>query len=212
VILSVVSAVLIGYVSGSLPWGLWLGRWFRGVDVRTLGSGNLGATNVYRSLGPWLGITTLALDMLKGALPVWLVPALPIAGAFPGGPETCGLAVAFAAVAGHMWTFLAGFKGGKGVATTAGVLLALAPRAFAVFGGVFLATVAVTRYVSLGSILGAAAFAVATAFVAPAGVRSPTFAFGVAVAGLVVLRHRENLRRLARGEERRFSWKRKGTA
>jgi glycerol-3-phosphate acyltransferase PlsY len=120
--------------------------------------------------------------------------------------------VAFAAVAGHMWTFLAGFKGGKGVATTAGVLLALAPRAFAVFGGVFLATVAVTRYVSLGSILGAAAFAVATAFVAPAGVRSPTFAFGVAVAGLVVLRHRENLRRLARGEERRFSWKRKGTA
>ena len=69
----VLVCVAIGYLCGALPWGLWLGRWFRGVDVRTLGSGNLGATNVYRSLGPVLGIATLLLDMLKGALPVWIV-------------------------------------------------------------------------------------------------------------------------------------------
>src|SRR6185503_5996650 len=122
---SAIACLAIGYVSGSLPWGLWLGRWFRGVDVRTVGSMNLGATNVFRSLGRGLGLATLALDILKGALPVWIVPALPIAASFPGGREACALAVGLAAVAGHVWTFLAGFRGGKGVATTVGVLLAV---------------------------------------------------------------------------------------
>jgi glycerol-3-phosphate acyltransferase PlsY len=201
----------LGYVSGSLPWGLWLGRWFRGVDVRTLGSGNLGATNVFRTLGPGLGIATLLLDMLKGFLPVWIVPALPIAEGFPGGPEVCGLAVGMAAILGHVWTFLAGFRGGKGVATTAGVLFGIAPSAFAAFSLVFLATVAITRYISLGSVLGAIAFALVLAF-SPGGVRSPTFAFGALTAALVVWRHRENLTRIARGTERKFSWRREPAA
>jgi acyl phosphate:glycerol-3-phosphate acyltransferase len=208
---SILASLAVGYLCGALPWGLWLGRWLRGVDVRTLGSGNLGATNVYRTLGPGIGWTTLALDMLKGALPVWIVPGLPFASAFPGGREACALAVGFAAVAGHVWTLFAGFRGGKGVATTAGVLLALSPRAFLVFGAVFVITVAVTRYISLGSVLGAIAFAVALGFLAPAGVRSPTFAFGVAVALLVVIRHRANLARLARGQESRFSFRRGGS-
>ena len=120
----------VGYLSGSLPWGLWLGRWVRGVDVRTLGSRNLGATNVYRSLGALLGITTLVLDVAKGALPVALVPGLALTGAFPGGLEWCRVAIAVAAVSGHVWTCFAGFRGGKGVATTVGVLLALAPVSF----------------------------------------------------------------------------------
>ena len=204
---SVSTCLLLGYVSGSLPWGLWLGRWFRGVDVRTLGSGNLGATNVFRTLGPGLGIATLLLDMLKGALPVWVVPALPIAEGFPGGPDVCGLAVGMAAILGHVFTFLAGFRGGKGVATTAGVLFAIAPRAFAAFTLVFFVTVAITRYISLGSVLGAIAFALVLAF-SPGGVRSPTFAFGAIAAVLVLWRHRENLTRIARGTERKFSWRR----
>jgi len=207
--LSVVTCVALGYLSGSLPWGLWLGRWFRGIDIRTVGSGNLGATNVYRTLGPKLGIATLILDMLKGTLPVWWIPRLPIASAFPGGVENCALAVGFAAVAGHIWTFLAGFKGGKGVATSAGVLLALAPAAFAVFAAVFVATLAITHYVSLGSVLGAVAFTIALAFTARGGVATPTFVFGFLVAALVIVRHRDNLRRLARGEERRFSFRKR---
>jgi glycerol-3-phosphate acyltransferase PlsY len=175
------------------------------VDVRTLGSGNLGATNVYRSLGPGLGILTLVLDMLKGALPVWLLGATAIAERFPGGAEWCRVAVGFCAIAGHVWTVFAGFKGGKGVATTAGVLLALSPLAFLAFAVVFVVTVALTRYISLGSILGAVTFAVALGLLSPRGVASPTFGFGALVALLVVARHRENIARLSRGEERRFA-------
>ncbi len=199
--------VAIAYVCGSLPFGLWIGRLARGVDIRTLGSRNLGATNVYRSLGPGLGVLTLLLDVAKGALPVWLLPQAGFAAPFPGGPEWCRLAVGLAAVAGHVWTFLAGFKGGKGVATTVGVLLALAPAAFGVFVLVFVAAVWITRFISVGSTLGALAFAVALGFLAPGGVRSPTFALGVLLALLIVVRHRENYRRLLKGEERRFSFR-----
>ena len=198
-------AVGIGYLAGALAWGLWLGRWLRGIDVREHGSRNLGATNVYRVLGPALGITTLLLDVAKGALPTWLVPKLPFMDGFPGGAEWCAVTVGLAAVAGHVWTCFAGFRGGKGVATTAGVLLALAPAAFAVFLAVFVVTLALTRFVSLGSVLGSIAFVVALAL--GVGFRSPVFALGTLLAALVIARHRENLRRLARGEERRFSFR-----
>jgi glycerol-3-phosphate acyltransferase PlsY len=204
---SLLAALAIGYLSGSLPWGLWLGRWLRGVDVRTLGSRNLGATNVYRSLGPAIGVPVLLLDIAKGALPTWLVPGLALSADFPGGSEWCRLAVGLAAVLGHLFTVFAGFKGGKGVATTAGVLLALSPVAFAVFATVFVLSVAVTRFISLGSMLGSLAFAGTLGVVTPGGVRSPTFGFGVALALLVIMRHRENIVRLARGEERRFSFR-----
>ena len=206
-IVAAVVSLGLGYLSGSLPWGLWLGRWVKGVDVRTLGSRNLGATNVYRSLGPALGIATLLLDIAKGALPVAVVPGLAVARDFPGGREWCMVAVAVAAVAGHVWTCFAGFRGGKGVATMVGVLLSLAPLAFGVFAVVFVAVVAITRYISLGSVLGSVAFVVALALRAGGGVRSPTFLVGLLLAALVILRHRGNLARLASGTERRFSWK-----
>lgn len=206
-LLAVAMSLGLGYLSGALPWGLWLGRWVKGVDVRTLGSRNLGATNVYRSLGPVLGLTTLVLDIAKGALPVAIVPGLGLTQAFPGGREWCMVAVAIAAVSGHMWTCFAGFRGGKGVATTVGVLLTLAPAAFGVFALVFVAVVAITRYVSLGSVLGSLAFVVALGLLADDGVRSPRFAVGLLLGLLVIIRHRGNLARLARGTERRFSWR-----
>jgi len=209
-LLHVVGVVGLSYLCGSLPSGLWLGRVLRGVDVRTIGSGNLGATNVYRSLGPGIGVATLLLDVAKGALPVWLLPGSALGAGFPGGPEWCRLAAGFAAIAGHVWTVFAGFKGGKGVATTAGVLLALSPPAFAAFLVVFVATVAISRFISLGSILGSLAFAVTLALATPGGARSATFGFGVLVAAVVILRHRENISRLLEGKERRFSFRKEG--
>lgn len=205
--LSLVACLTLSYLAGALPWGLWLGRLFRGVDVRTMGSGNLGATNVYRSLGPGIGIATLLLDIGKGALPVAVLPGSPLGVSFPGGAEWAPIACGLAAVLGHVFTVFAGFQGGKGVATTAGVLLALSPPAFGVFALVFIATVAVTRWISLGSILGSAAFAATLTLRSPGGIRSPAALFGIAVALLVVLRHRDNIGRLLRGEERRFEFR-----
>ena len=202
-----IAALALGYLSGALPWGLWLGRWFKGVDVRTLGSKNLGATNVYRTLGPPLGIATLVLDIAKGALPVALVPGLAVTRDFPGGREWCMVAVAAAAVCGHVWTCFAGFRGGKGVATTVGTLIAIAPAAFGVFAAVFVATVALTRYISLGSVLGSLGFAITLALMSPGGMLSPTSVIGAALALLVIVRHRTNLVRLVQGSERRFSLK-----
>lgn len=207
-VFALAATVLAGYVSGSLPWGLWLGRWIRGVDVRTIGSGNLGATNVYRSLGPGIGVATLVLDIAKGAAPVWLLPHSAVGAAFPGGPEWCALAAAFAAVAGHVWTFLAGFKGGKGVATSAGVLLALSPASFGVIVAVFVVVLLLTRFVSLGSIAGAVAFPIALACFTHSGIASPAFAVGVLLAVLVIVRHKDNIARLLKGEERRFTFSR----
>jgi glycerol-3-phosphate acyltransferase PlsY len=204
---SALVCVALGYASGSLPWALWLGRWIKGVDVRTVGSGNLGATNVYRNLGPPLGIAVLLLDIAKGALPTWIVPALPFAAAFPGGAEWCRVAVGLAAILGHMFTFLASFRGGKGVATTAGVLLALAPLAFAVFVVAFFVTLAPTRIVSVSSIVGSIAFVIALAMVAPGGVASPTFIAGALVALLIIVRHRGNIVRLLQGREGRFAFR-----
>jgi glycerol-3-phosphate acyltransferase PlsY len=196
----------IAFLSGSLPFGLWLGRALRGVDVRTLGSGNLGATNVYRELGPGIGIATLLLDIAKGAIPALWLPITALGADFPGGPEWCRLACGAAAVLGHVFTPFARFRGGKGVATTVGMLLALHPVACAVFLAVFVGLVAWTRFISLGSIVGSVAFAATLAVMAPGGVRSPSFAVGAVVAVLVIVRHRDNIVRLLRGEERRFSF------
>jgi glycerol-3-phosphate acyltransferase PlsY len=200
--------LLVGYFFGACPWGLWLGRWFRGVDVRTLGSRNLGATNVYRSLGPALGTATLILDAAKGAIPVLLVMGLrrgPMAWWAADPWSLMAVAAGLGAVLGHVFSFWIGFRGGKGVATTAGVLLALAPLAFAAFAIVFVATVALTRFISLGSTLGAIAFVVALNFQGPGLRADPRMWLGLAMTVLIVWRHRDNYRRLVRGEERRFS-------
>jgi glycerol-3-phosphate acyltransferase PlsY len=204
-LLSLLLTLALGYLCGSLPFGLWVGKITRHVDVRTLGSGNLGATNVYRSLGPPAGIATLILDMAKGALPALLIPRGTLGTAFPGGPEWCAIAAGIASVIGHAWTFLADFRGGKGVATAGGVMLTLAPLATLIALGVFIGVVAATRYISLGSVTSAALFPVVVALLSPRGVHQPVFVLSVVLASVIVLRHRSNLRRLARGEERRFS-------
>ncbi|MBI4957634.1 MAG: glycerol-3-phosphate 1-O-acyltransferase PlsY [Myxococcales bacterium] len=195
-VLAVALAVLGAYLSGSIPFGLLLAR-RRGVDIRRVGSGNIGATNVARNLGRGLGALVLVLDAAKGALPVAVVRL---------GELDVRLspwllsAVGLGAVVGHCFPVWLRFRGGKGVATALGVMLATDPLAAAGGVGVFALVVGVSRIVSLGSMLGtvAVAFAV-TARAAPA----PSVVLGWGLVALVVVQHRDNLRRLRRGEESR---------
>ena len=173
----------IGYFLGSIPFGLLLTRMI-GIDIRQVGSGNIGTTNVLRTGNKGLAAATWLLDAGKGVAAV-------VIGRWLGG-EMGGIVAGTAAFVGHCFPVWLKFRGGKGVATTAGVLLALSPAAFGVFAGVFVATVAISRYISLGSMLGSVAFAAALAWLPPGGFATPRFAFGVLIAGIVIVRHRES--------------------
>jgi len=191
-----VSALVLAaaYLFGSIPFSFLVARAFGVEDVRRVGSGNVGATNVLRSAGRAAGGLALLLDAAKGAaasgLAAWLVPERPVVPAL----------AAVAAVLGHMYPVWLGFKGGKGVATGFGAFAPLVPKASLAATVLFLLTLAATRYVSLGSIVGAVSLA-ALAFV----FGDSSFVAGAATftAALVVLRHRSNLQRLWRGSEQR---------
>jgi glycerol-3-phosphate acyltransferase PlsY len=194
-----VLAALGSFVLGAIPSGLWIGRAVRGIDVREHGSGNLGATNVYRVLGPAWGIAVLLLDAAKGVAAVLIARAL---GAGEGHPLAAGIVGLVGAALGHMFTPFARFRGGKGVATLAGSWATLAPTILAIALLAWIATFAVSRVVSLASILAALVLPVAAAFTV--GLADPRFFIAIVVAALVILRHRGNLTRLRRGEERRL--------
>ncbi|MBD3335949.1 MAG: glycerol-3-phosphate 1-O-acyltransferase PlsY [Candidatus Eisenbacteria bacterium] len=194
-------AVVTSYLLGSLPWGLWLTR-LRGVDVRRVGSGNLGATNVARAAGYRWAAVVLLLDAAKGALAVALGRALSGGGAeAPFLPALCGVL----AVLGHATTPWAGFRGGKGVATGAGTAAVLMPLPFVAALLVFGAVLAAGRIVSLASVLAALALAPAAWILLPESPERPwLLAWAVAVALVIVVRHAGNLRRLLRGREPRL--------
>lgn len=188
----------IAYLAGSIPAAFIAGR-LAGVDLRNHGSGNLGATNVTRVLGWKVGLPVYLFDTAKGAAPVLLLPA------WLGVGDSRGWALAYgvAAIVGHVRpVFLLGRGGGKGVATAGGVFLALAPYATLVSIAVFVAAVAATGFVSLGSLL--AAVALPLSLVALQGDRSPVFVASVVIALFVWWTHRANIGRLRRGEESRF--------
>lgn len=188
-------ATVTGYLVGSLPLGYVAGRRFGGVDLRDVGSRNVGATNMYRVSGPRLGLVVMALDIAKGALAV-------MAASLGSSRDLDLVAAAVGAVAGHVYPVWLRGRGGKGVATACGAFGVLAPIATAIALGTFAATVALTRVVSAGSVLGAVALPVAALLTdAPSDV-----VWGAALAAaLVVFRHRSNLRRLTRGTEQRIS-------
>ena len=199
-------AVATAFTLGALPFGLWVGKLARGVDVRRHGSGNLGATNVYRTLGARLGLTVFALDAGKGVAAVLAARALGGA-AFPGGVSAAGLAGAVAAVLGHSFTPFAGFRGGKGAATAAGAMLAATPAASLVALAGFVVAVAITRRISVGSLL-AAVLLPFSLWLVPFAAQGTFAAWaGTAVGALIVLRHLPNLRRLLRGEEPAFDFR-----
>jgi len=183
------------YLVGSIPFSYLVARAFGVADVRQVGSGNVGATNVMRSAGKGPGIVALVLDALKGVVATVAASRL-----VPESPWLAPLA-ALAAVLGHVFPVWLGFRGGKGVATGAGALAPLAPVATAGAAAVFLLTVAVTRIVSLGSILSAAALAV-IAFLL--GSPRPVAVCASVVAALVVFKHKGNIERLLKGTERRL--------
>lgn len=198
--------VLLAYLAGSIPAAYIAGRSLRGIDLREHGSGNLGATNVMRVMGPKVGAVVLLFDALKGAIPVIVLPIL------FGVQDTAWWAIAYgvAAIVGHVRPiFLLGRGGGKGVATAAGVFAALAPVPLLISAVVFLAVVLASGYVSLGSLVSAAVFPLAVIVIA-AGL-TPVALAGLAMAAFVFWTHRANIGRLRRGEEHRFGRRRPAT-
>ena len=195
--------LVIAYVVGSFPSAYLAGRMLKGIDLRTVGSGNLGATNVYREIGAGPAVVVLMFDALKGALPALFLPGLLGVG-FNSQAGAAWWAFAFgaAAIVGHVRpVFLLGKGGGKGVATAAGVFLALTPiPALAALAG-FAGTVAYTRWVSLASIVGAVLLPV---FEWVASGASPAFYASLAVGVFVIVRHRSNIVRLRAGNERQL--------
>lgn len=192
----------LSYLLGSIPFGLLLG-FLAGKDIRNFGSKNIGATNVWRVCGRTWGIVAFLLDFLKG-----LGALLLIARFFPSGLEVpySGIIAAVAAVLGHNFPLWLGFKGGKGVATSAGVIAGLMWLPFVVAIAVFVLTVIVSRYISLGSMVASVSLVVATYFFLPQALTGnlPLLLLSVAMCGMIIFRHRQNISRIIAGTENKF--------
>jgi glycerol-3-phosphate acyltransferase PlsY len=183
--------VATSFFVGSIPNGLIIGKWLRGVDVRQFGSKNIGATNVFRVLGPWPALLVLLSDMAKGVVGVFI-------GNFLLGTPLAQLAGGIAAMAGHNWSLFLGFKGGRGVATGLGAFLILTPKATIIAFVIWAVIVFWTRYVSLGSIIAAAAVPF---LVWGFGERTEYLVIAVLAAVFVIVRHKPNIERLLEGKE-----------
>ena len=193
------AAALLAYLIGGLPFGYWFVRFSLGKDIRSMGSGNIGATNVHRSAGKKAGFIVLFLDILKGFLALWVAALIT-------GNMASGLALATVAVMlGHCYPVFLGFKGGKAVACFVGAALYLAPLAILATALIFVSIVMLSKYISLASILSALLFPVIYwALYRPAG----ELLIAAVVAGLLIIyRHKANIQRLRTGKENVFSFK-----
>ena len=193
--------LVVAYLIGSISGALLLGR-LRGVDIRTVGSGNAGGTNAFRTQGAAFAAGVVAIDIGKGALAV-LLGDVPIGAGAPS-PLAQALACGFACAIGHVWPVFFGFRGGKGAATLVGALLAVAPGAAILPVLVWLGTLATTGYVGLSTVFAGLALPVALLLVATGRAFGPLMLFGLGAAALLVLTHRDNLRRVRDGTEPRF--------
>jgi glycerol-3-phosphate acyltransferase PlsY len=212
-----VIVVLLSYIVGSIPTSIMLSKWRHGFDIRTKGSGNAGGTNVFRVLGWKSGIFVIVIDVLKGVVATTLIarlfwdPTLPFYNRTPFDDFTiiqmiCG----GAAIIGHVWTVFAGFNGGKGIATGAGLLIGIAPTEFIVSIIVFFVFFFAFRYVSLGSIMGAVAFPLSLIIRYNIlsdeihGYKTLVF-FSTGIALFLIYSHRANIKRLIEGTERKIT-------
>jgi glycerol-3-phosphate acyltransferase PlsY len=218
--LSLIIVIVLSYLVGAFPTALIIGKFFKGIDIRQYGSKNLGSTNAFRVLGWKLGVLVQVIDIAKGAIATLLISklfygALPFENRTPFEDITVVKIIAgISAIIGHVWTIFAGFKGGKGINTTAGMLLSLAPIDATISIGVFMLVLIFSGYVSLGSIAGAFAFP-STMFIRENffkvdidGYHTLIY-FSLAVAIFLLYNHRANIKRLLHGEENRFEnwWK-----
>ena len=193
IVLREILLLLSAYLLGSIPTGLLLGKAL-GVNIREAGSGNIGATNVYRTMGRKVGILTLLGDCLKGVIPVLVAKWL-------GLPDLWIAAVGLAAFLGHVYTIFLGFKGGKGVATALGVFLATSPLSVLIAIGVFAVVLYSWRYVSLASITAAVVIPILVWLIE---LKPELIVMSFLIATIVIFRHRENIARLRAGTENRF--------
>lgn len=198
---------VIAYLFGSIPTAVIAGKLLKNIDIREHGSGNAGATNVLRVLGWKAGLVVLLIDMFKGFVPVfWITTAI------AGNSEYLiyfQILAAIMAIIGHIWTIFAGFKGGKGVGTAAGVFLGLAPLALSLSLIVFIIIVSITRYVSLGSLAGSLTLAITLTiqkFVLKQYIPDVLLYVGIVIVALIWIAHRENIKRLLTGTENKVSF------
>lgn len=210
---SLVVIIVLSYLAGSVPASLWISRQFFGVDIRQHGSGNVGATNAFRILGWKAGLLTTLVDAGKGILAAGLIASIRIddlpAGFGSWEVETVVRLIAgVAAVAGHMFPLMAGFRGGKGVNTSAGALIAITPLTIAIAVVVFMVVLLQSRYVSLASISAALAFpttvAVRKYIFGIESLDASLLIFGTVMALFIVAAHRTNIKRLVQGTEKRI--------
>ena len=207
--LKLLTMVLISYLAGSIPTAIIYGKLTRGIDIRQHGSGNAGATNVFRVLGWKAGVLVLLIDMAKGLVATLWIYKIGT-GSFIGAPELLKILAGLSAVFGHIWTVFAGFKGGKGVGTGAGMIIGLVPGAVLVAVVVFVLVVAITRWVSLGSILASLTipiFLIIKRFVLTLPVSNTLLIFGLLIPALIIFTHRSNIKRLLNGTENKLAFK-----
>jgi glycerol-3-phosphate acyltransferase PlsY len=214
--LNLAIVILLSYVIGSIPTSIMLSKWMHGFDIRTKGSGNAGGTNVFRVLGWKSGVFVTLIDIGKGALATAVIsrlfwdPTLPFYNKTPFDFTIIQMICGGAAIIGHIWTLFAGFKGGKGIATGAGMLIGIAPTEFAISVAVFFLVFGAYKYVSLGSIAAAVAFPVSlfvrhNIFGDPIASYRTLIVFSLSVAILLVYSHRANIKRLLEGTEKKIS-------
>jgi glycerol-3-phosphate acyltransferase PlsY len=202
--LGVAAALVVGYLLGSIPTSVMIGRFFFGKDPRDFGSGNAGGTNTFRLFGWKAGVAVIAVDVAKGAAAVVLAPSVAVLPPVDSG--IVAVAAGAAAVIGHVWTVFARFRGGKGVATSAGALAAIEPISFCATALVFALTVVITGFVSLGSLMAALAFPffITVRYLFGAEIRFFLVLVSWLLGAFIVFTHRANVGRLFRGEEKRF--------
>ncbi|MCB0791609.1 MAG: glycerol-3-phosphate 1-O-acyltransferase PlsY [Flavobacteriales bacterium] len=198
-------SAIIAYAVGSIPTAVWWGTAFFGTDVREHGSRNAGATNTFRVLGPKAGVPVLLIDIAKGFLPVRLLPEFSGLEPYSNAWVMFRVALVVITVIGHLYPVFADFRGGKGIATSLGGVLAVHPGGALICVGVFLAVFLASRYVSLGSLAAAVAFPIAVLLLFHE--RSAVLiAFSIVMCLLVFYTHRQNIGRLLRGTENRIAW------